>query len=97
MLNSKNKKQQPPPPLIDDLVSRHKYGINSVAFHPTAPFLATGSLDGTVKIWLTSPDGTAATCVATLDCFASVNSVAFHGRLPTLGIGSADNIVKLWK
>ena len=29
----------------------HSNSVTSVAFHPTAPLLATGSLDKTVKLW----------------------------------------------
>jgi hypothetical protein len=29
----------------------HKSGVWSVAFHPSAPYLATGSVDGTAKLW----------------------------------------------
>ena len=37
-----------------------------LAFHPTAPLLATGSIDNTVRLWLLSCDNSSATCVATL-------------------------------
>ena len=29
----------------------HSGGVNSVAFHPSAPYLATGSSDNTAKLW----------------------------------------------
>ncbi len=77
----------------------HTHGVNSVAFHPTAPLLATGSDDTTAKLWRFSPDGlTATTCVATLaehrNC---VCSVAFHPTAPLLATGSQDNTAKLWR
>ena len=34
----------------------HRGGVDSVAFHPTAPLLATGSYDNTVRLWLLSCD-----------------------------------------
>ena len=88
---------------LDSSNGGHSSGVNSVAFHPTAPLLATGSQDRTVKLWrLDNPDGSAATCVATLDSSNgghrfSVQSVAFHPNLPFLVSGSQDNTAKLWK
>lgn len=37
--------------------SKHKNSIRSVAFSPDGRFAATGSSDGTAKIWLTEGDG----------------------------------------
>ena len=45
----------------------HMYAVYSVAFHPTAPLLTTGSYDNTVRLWLLSCDNSSATCVATLE------------------------------
>ena len=57
--------------------------VHSVAFHPTAPLLATGSGDNTVRLWLLSCDNSSATCVATLAGHSSVvSSVAFHPTAP---------------
>ncbi|NBQ70674.1 MAG: WD40 repeat domain-containing protein, partial [Nitrosomonadaceae bacterium] len=69
----------------------------SVAFHPTAPLLATGSNDNTVRLWLLSPDNSSATSVATLEGHGNlVLSVAFHPTAPLLATGSSDNTAKLW-
>ena len=71
--------------------------VYSVAFHPTAPLLATGSHDRTAKLWLLSPDNSSATCVATLRGHTySVESVAFHPTAPILATGSGDGTAKLW-
>jgi len=76
----------------------HSGYVYSVAFHPTAPLLATGSLDHTAKLWRFSADGSAATCVATLTGHSSdVYSVAFHPTAPLLATGSDDNTAKLWR
>jgi WD40 repeat protein len=76
----------------------HNHWVVSVAFHPTAPFLATGSLDGIAKLWRFSPDGSAATCVATLKGHSnSIVSVAFHPTAPLLATGSFDGTAKLWR
>ena len=73
--------------------------VNSVAFHPTAPLLATGSNDTTVKLWLLSSDNSSATCVATLEGHRSpVMSVAFHptANPSLLATCSMDHTAKLW-
>jgi WD40 repeat protein len=80
----------------------HSGNVYSVAFHPTAPLLATSSIDDTIKLWQLSSDNSSATCVATLDKSneghsSSVLSVAFHPKAPLLATSSADNTVKLWK
>ena len=80
------------------ILERHRSSVSSVAFHPTLPLLATGSLDKTAKLWRLSADGTAATCVATLEGHSYwVNSVAFHPTALLLATGSADHTVKLWR
>ena len=76
----------------------HSSFIKSLAFHPTAPLLATGSWDNTVKLWLLSSDNSSATCVATLAGHSNyVKSVAFHPTAPLLATGSGDKTVKLWR
>ena len=74
----------------------HSETVDSVAFHPTAPLLATGSSDNTVRLWLLSCDNSSATCVAILKGH-SVYSVAFHPTAPLLASGSCDRTVKLWR
>ena len=75
----------------------HSCYVTSVAFHPTAPLLATGSWDNTVRLWLLSSDNSSATCVATLAAHSgSVLSVAFHPTAPLLATGSSDKTVRLW-
>ena len=75
----------------------HSGSVNSVAFHPSAPYLATGSGDNTAKLWLLNADCSAATCVSTLQGHSSgVLSVAFHPSAPYLATGSSDKTAKLW-
>jgi hypothetical protein len=75
----------------------HVDGVYSVAFHPSAPYLATGSFDKTAKLWLLNADCSAATCVSTLQGHSdSVSSVAFHASAPYLATGSFDKTAKLW-
>jgi len=76
----------------------HSGCVWSVAFHPTAPFLATASHDKTAKLWRFSADGSAATCVATLEGHSGcVRSVEFHPTAPFLATGSDDDTAKLWR
>ena len=76
----------------------HSNDVSSVAFHPTAPLLATGSEDRTVRMWLLSSDNSSATCVAILSGSSRpVRSVAFHPTAPLLATGSGDNTVRLWR
>jgi WD40 repeat protein len=76
----------------------HDNKVRSIAFHPTAPLLATGSDDYDAKIWRISPDGSMTTCVATLKGHLNcVRSVAFHPTAPLLATGSNDKTVKLWR
>ena len=71
--------------------------VRSVAFHPTAPLLATGTTDNNVRLWLLSSDNSSATCVAALEGHSNlVTSVAFHPTAPLLATGSWDMTVRLW-
>jgi WD40 repeat protein len=68
-----------------------------VAFHSTAPLLATGSANGIVKIWKVSDDLSSATCVETLEGhIVTVSSMLFHPTKPILATGSWDNTVRLY-
>ena len=76
----------------------HGDGVFSVAFHASAPYLATGSTDKTAKLWLLNADCSAATCVSTLRGHSGgVYSVAFHPSAPYLATGSGDMTTKLWR
>jgi WD40 repeat protein len=78
----------------------HSNSVKSVAFHPSLPYLATGSRDGSIKLWSLHCDGTPAAYVATLQGHtSSIKSVAFHPFLPVLASGSAnrDNTARVWR
>jgi WD40 repeat protein len=72
----------------------HSKSVTSVAFHPSqdsSPYLATGSHDSTVKLWLLNADCSAPTCVSTIqtdETKQSVHSVAFHPSAPYLVTGN---------
>ena len=70
--------------------------VESVAFHPTLPLLASGSRDATVKIWDCSiPQNTHLVADLT-EHTGTINSLAFHPTFPLLASGSADITLKLW-
>jgi len=77
--------------------------VNSVAFHPTQPILASGSDDTTVRLWRFSFDiqgPQEASCFAILRGHEdSVLSVAFHPTLPILASGGCekDQTARLWR
>ena len=76
----------------------HSSGVRSVAFHPSAPILATASDDKSAKLWRLNSDCTEATCFATLQGHSSgVRFVAFHPSAPILATASEDKTVKLWR
>jgi WD40 repeat protein len=87
----------------------HNRFVTSVAFHPTEPFMATGSWDNTVKLWRLSSDYSSTVCVATIERVVDsdlelkefvgiVASVSFH---PTdshlLATCGNDCNAKLWQ
>ena len=84
--------------------------VFSVAFYPKDDqiILATGSIDGTAKIWNISPNLSEATCITTLTTSLTTgnllnknffknwfNSVAFHPIHNILATGNSDT-AKLW-
>ena len=78
-------------------LKKHIGSVSSVAFHPSAPYLVTGSMDGTAKLWQLNSDGSVSTCVSTLKVHKyNVISVAFSPDGKYIATGSDDNTNKLW-
>ncbi len=75
----------------------HTCSVVSVAFHPHAPVLATGSRDSTAKLWRFRSGGLAATCTATLGHSDWVSSVLFHPCGTILVTCNFDHFVRLWQ
>lgn len=77
--------------------------VRSIAFHPLFPVLATGSCDGTVKLWrmfpedLPPPTNTRTPDTSeTINVESCINSVAFHPTKKLLATGSSDNTTRVW-
>ena len=73
----------------------HRDRVSSVAFQPTnGSLLATGSYDGTAKVWNTETGE----CIMTLEGHTrGVSSVAFHStNASILATGSFDETAKIW-
>jgi small GTP-binding protein len=70
----------------------HQGTVNSVAFDPQGVTLASGSGDGTVKLWEVG----SGKLLRTLEGHLGVTSVAFSPEGEMLASGSRDKNVKLW-
>src|SRR5436309_930066 len=68
--------------------------VYSIAFAPDGKTLASGSVDGTVKLWEVGTGSELATLKGHTDW---VYSVAFAPDGKTLASGSTDGTVKLWE
>ena len=78
------------------ILSGHTDPVLSVAFNAEG-LLASGSFDGTVKLWQVGHRGKASRCLSTLQGHTGwVWSVAF-GPDGLLASGSHDGVVKLWE
>ena len=81
------------PPQHIATLGEHTATVLSVSFSPDGTTLASGSGDGTVKLWNTSTRD----YIATLEGHRNiVNSVSFSPDGTTLASGSYDGKVKLW-
>jgi WD40 repeat protein len=90
-------KFESPPTFIPDQF------VRSIAFHPLFHVLATGSCDGTVKLWrmfpedLPPPSNTRTPDTSeTINVESCINSVAFHPTEKLLATGSSDNTTRVW-
>ena len=75
------------------LLTGHTDWVTSVAYSPDGSTLASGSRDGTVRIW----DSQTGALLRTLTGHTrTVNSVAYSPDSSTLASGSFDDTVRMW-
>ncbi|KAA3662995.1 MAG: hypothetical protein DWQ04_11865, partial [Chloroflexi bacterium] len=86
--------QQNEPFYFNTTLSGHEDWVRSVAFSPDGQTLASGSADGTVRLWDLSHPG--AEPVVLSGHASSVGSVAFSPDGQTLASGGEDQKVRLW-
>ena len=77
------------------LEGRHG-SVDSVAFSPDGPLLASGDFDGTVRLWNASSSAGLQPIGQPLAAADAVNSVAFSPGSPILSAGGYDGTVRLW-
>jgi WD40 repeat protein/energy-coupling factor transporter ATP-binding protein EcfA2 len=70
----------------------HSGAVTAVAFSSNGSVVATGSGDGTVRLW----NATTAGPLAVITHGGGVNAVAFSGDGRTLASGGVDGAVRLW-
>ena len=71
----------------------HSYSINSVVFSPDGTHIASGSDDGTVRIWDAGNGG----CLHTLQGHSSlIESVVFSPDGTRIASGSWDGTIRIW-
>jgi WD40 repeat protein len=75
----------------------HLSAVNSIAWHPSAPVIATVGDDNAFKAWLFS-SGMNGSCISThYSHTESVNSVKFNTDGSCIATGSDDKTAKLWR
>ncbi|KAJ3189293.1 hypothetical protein HDU85_002921 [Gaertneriomyces sp. JEL0708] len=73
----------------------HDRGVNWVQFHPTLPFIVSGSDDRTIKLWRMNE--TRAWEVNTFRAhYNNVSSVLFHPRQEIIISNSEDKTIRIW-
>jgi WD40 repeat protein len=76
----------------------HSDHVRCVIFHDNGDVLATGSGDGSARVWRLQGEGGGVSLTAQLHGHtACVNTLAFHPRAPVLATGSDDETAKLWR
>ncbi|WP_373525838.1 WD40 repeat domain-containing protein [Nostoc sp.] len=84
---------------VTHFLAGHNDQINSVAFSPDGQTLASGSQDGSVKLWDVKSGKELLTVSEQSDngSLSKVTSVAFSLDGQTLVSSSEDGIVKIWR
>lgn len=84
-----------PDGILQKTLKGHNGWVNDVAFSPDGTILASGSEDGTIRLWKISDNSILHTIQAHVDW--GVNSIAFSPDGTLLATGSVDKTVKLWR
>jgi WD40 repeat protein len=80
------------------LTCQHTSPVVSSAIHHTKPFILTGSIDKTAKLWRMSADGRqVASVVSLVEHSGPVYSVAFHPTELLIATSSEDGTTKVWR
>jgi WD40 repeat protein len=89
--------------LAGSFVTGHTYGVTSIAFSPDGALLASGSYDGTIRLWRLAHSGRSGSHVqahligAPLSGHTGgVTSVRFSPDGTILASGSQDGTIRLW-
>jgi WD40 repeat protein len=79
---------------LETTLRGHSSSVNSVAYSPDGQTLASGSRDGTIKLWNVKTGN----LLQTLTGHSSwVYSVAYSPDGQTLASGSGDKTIKIWR
>ena len=76
------------------VLKRHTGRVNTLAFHPTEPLLASGSSDDTIRLWNPTTGGHQAILSGHS---SNVNTIAWNSDGSLLVSGSSDNTIRLWE
>lgn len=80
-------------PNVRHILEGHTQVVSSVAFSPLGHLMASGSLDGTIRLW----DSTTGLLNAVLDGQSGlVLSVAFSPDGTLIASGTTDTIIQIW-
>lgn len=81
----------------EKILSGHNSAVYSVAFSPNGQILASGSTDGTLKLWNVSNGEVETQCIASLEGHrGAVLSVAFCPDGKTIASAGIDGTIGLW-